>query len=58
MLSDGESLWFTVPLPEDVDMQDVTLSRSFLDQSFDVQIDEGMILHDYAQKKAAGLLAE
>ena len=58
VLSDGESLWFTVPLPADIDMRDVSLSRSFLDQSFDVQIDEGMILHDFAAKKAAALLAE
>jgi hypothetical protein len=47
VLSDGESLWLTVPLPEGVDMSTVEVTRSFLDNNYEVDVDQDMILHEY-----------
>ena len=50
VLSDGVSLWFTVPLPEGIDMTSAEVSRSYLGTDYEVEVDQELVLHERSPK--------
>jgi hypothetical protein len=51
VLSDGESIWLTAPLPEDFELEGTQIRRSFAGQTHSVELPAEKLFHDLAVQR-------